>query len=213
MFLQDKIIQYGFALALTLLLFCYARWGDFSWLTLTGPVTLEANVENMEEASYIASPALQAVFIRFFFLIVFCFFCMIPNLVKGLRQHAYYLACLPGVVYVFFSYLLGAWTFFLPHRLGSSQLRMASIICITILLIVCYDTENRKFTLPGLLLQPSFTGPLICIFSALCLVNAMILQKISWLLNEHLYFVLLRIGVFLTALTGALAFHAWKRGV
>jgi hypothetical protein len=40
----------------------------------------------------------------------------------------------------------------------------------------------------------------------------MVFQGVFWLLNEQLHFVLLRIGIFSTAVTGALAFHAYKSG-
>jgi hypothetical protein len=209
--MKDRIIQYIFCFALTLLLFCYASWGDFSWVTLTGPIVLEANVENMEGPSYIASPALQAIIVRFLFLIVCYFFCMIPNLIKELRKHAHHVLALLAAVYVLLSYTLGAWTFFATKLPGASTLRIASIISLVLLLAACYDTAHKNFRL-GLLLQASFTGPLICLFSIICLANVMILQESSWLLNEQLHFVLLRIGVFTTALTGALAFHAYKRG-
>jgi hypothetical protein len=36
------------------------------------------------------------------------------------------------------------------------------------------------------------------------------IQDPSWLFNEHIHFVLLRMGIFLTALTGALALHSWR---
>ena len=209
--MKDRIIQYISCFALTLLLFCYASWGDFSWITLTGPIAMEANVENTDGPSYIASPALHAIIIRFLFLTVFYFFCMIPNLIRGLHEHAHRVFALLAAVYVFFSYILGTWTFISTKFPGASTLRIASILCSAILLTVCYDTAHKNFRL-GILLKPSFTGPLICLFSILFLVNAMILQEISWLLNEQPSFVLLRIGVFSTALTGALAVHTYKRG-
>ena len=90
-------------------------------------------------------------------------------------------------------------------------MRIASILCLAILLAACYDTAEKNFRL-GFFLKPSFIGPMLCLFSTLCLVNVMIFQESSWLLDEQPRFVLLRIGVFSTALTGALAFHAYKHG-
>ena len=210
--IKNKLLQFIISVALTFLIFCYASWGDFAWVTLTGPIALEPNLENMEGPSYIVSPALQAIITRLLFLVMCGFFCMIPDLAGGLRNHARYLLGLVAVVYVCFSYILGTLTFFTANAPGTTTLRIASMACIGILLGIFYDPEQKNFKIPGILTKQSFLVPLLCLFFVMCLVSSMIVQGSSWLFNEHLYFVLLRMGVFLTAFTGALAFHARKCG-
>ena len=210
--MQKKLLQYALGFTLTLLIFCYATKGDFSWVTLTGPLLLEPNLTNLEGPSYIASPALQAVITRFLFLVICGFFCMIPNLANGLRTHAFSLLALLAAVYLFFSYILGTLTFFMANTPGTTALRIASIICIGLLLIICNDPVQKKFKIPVILTKTSFILPLFCTVITLCLVNGIVLQGFSWLFNEHLHFALLRMGVLLTALAGALTLHAWKHG-
>jgi hypothetical protein len=210
--MKGKVIQYFLSAILTLLLFSYATWGDFSWVTLTGPITLEPNFENMEGPSYIASPALQAIILRLFFLLVCFFFCMIPNLAGGLRKHARYLSGLFAVVYVFFSYILGTLTFFATNIPGASTLRTISIICIGILLCGFYDAAQKSFKVPALLTKATFIFPSLCLFLIVGILNSVFFHGISWFFSERLDFVLLRLGTLLTALTGALAFYARKRG-
>ena len=209
---MSKAVQYGLGLALTLLVFCYASWGDFSWLTLTGPITLEPDFNNMDAPGYVASPALQAVIIRLLFLLTCSFFCMIPNLAAGLRRHARRLAGLLAMVYLFFSYLLGNAVFFAGNAPGTSTLRITSLVCAGIFLCVCYDTENKNFNFLGLLSRSGFTGLLFCFFILVFTLSSLIFQGLSWFFNERPLFVLLRAGVFLTALTGALACLSWKQG-
>ncbi|MDR2694797.1 MAG: hypothetical protein LBC79_00250 [Deltaproteobacteria bacterium] len=198
--------------ALTILLFSYVSWGDFSWVTLTGPISLEPNTENMEGPGYVASPALAAVIVRLLFLLVCVFFCMIPNLAAGLQRHARFLLGLLALVYLVFSYLLGTLTFFDADDPGTVTLRIASVLSACILLGICYDAGHKNFKIPAPLAAPSFLAPLLCLFFAACLLHALIMGNVAWLFDPHPHFVLLRTGVFMTALTGALAFHAWRRG-
>mgnify|MGYP003623227853 FL=1 len=208
--MKHKATQYILGTVLTLLLFSFATWGDFSWVTLTGPITLEPDLGNTERAGYIASPALQAVIIRLFFLLVCFFFCMIPNLVGALRQHARYLLALAAAVYAFFSYLLGTFVFFASNAPGASTLRIVVVDFFFILLVIGYDTSHQKFKSPSFLLKSSLLIPLVSLAIAVSIIVSVIFQGPVWLFNEQIYFVLLRMGIFLTALTGALAFHSWK---
>ena len=137
---------------------------------------------------------------------------MIPNLAGGLRQHARYLLGLIVAVYVLFSYLLGSFTFIASNAPGASTLRITTLIFFFIPLVISYDTSRQKFKSPGFLLKPSFLLPLASLVIAVCLIVSIILHGPFWLLDDHIYFVLLRMGVFLTVLTGALAFHARKQG-
>ncbi len=214
--MKDKILQYGTGISLTLLLFCYAGWGDFSWLTLTGPLALEPRLETLEGPGYTASPALQALIIRLFFLTICCFFCMIPRLARGLRRHAPFLLGLLAAVYALFAYLLGTGSFFTATAPGSASIRILSLICGAALLLICHvpgsyadsDAGQKNFQLPSLLTKRNFLAPLFCLFAALCLLHGLIFQGCSWLLNSRPSFILLRVGIVLSALTGALAFHA-----
>ena len=210
--MASKIIQCMLGFFLTVLLFSYATWGNFSWVTLTGPLALEPDLNTLEGPGYIASPALQAVIIRLFFLLACFFFCMIPNLARGLRQHARYLLGHAAAVYFFFSYLLGSFTFFASNAPGASTLRITTIIFFFILLVIGYDASRGKFRPPGLLLEPNFIIPLASLAITVCLAVSLIFDGPLWLLKNHMHFVLLRMGVILTVLTGALAFHLWRRG-
>jgi len=210
--MKDHILRYGLSLVLTILLFCYGTWGDFSWVTLTGPISLEPNLENPEGPGYGASPALQAVITRLFFVLTCFFFSMIPNLAGGLRRHAGHLAGVCATVWLTSSYLLGSLTFFEPGRPGASTLRTASVLAVVVILSATYDHERKTFTIPGPILKPSFLAPLLCLFLAVCLANAVILQDVSRLFHAQPLFVILRLGTLVTALTGAAAFHAWKHG-
>ena len=210
--MRDKALQYGLGVALTLLLFSLATWGDFSWVTLTGPITLEPDLGDREAAGYIASPALQAVIVRLFFLLVCFFFCMIPNLAGGLRRHAHYLLALAAAVYVSFSYLLGTFTFYASNAPGASTLRIATLIVFFVLLVIGYDTSRQKFKSPGFILKPSFLVPLVSLAVAISAIVSIILQGSLWIFNEQIHFALLRLSIFLSALSGALAFYSWRRG-
>lgn len=192
---------------MTLVTFSFASWGDFSWVTLSGPITLEADLGERETAGYIASPALQAIIVRLLFLLSCFFFYKIPNLAKGLRQHARYFLGLGAVVYLHCAYFLGSFTFFASHAPGMSKLRIAVLIAFLVLLVIGYDPARQKFKVPGVLLRSSFLVPLTILAAAVSAIVTIILQIPSWLFEEHMPFVLLRIGIFLTALTGALAFY------
>ncbi len=205
-----KAAQYVLGFSLAVLIFSFVTWGDFSWVTLTGPITLEPDLGDREAAGYIASPALQAVIARLFFLLVCFFFCMMPNLAGGLRQHARYLMGLAAAVYLLFSYLLGTLTFFASNAPGTSTLRIAVLVVFFILLVIGYGTSRQKFKSPGILLKPSFLVPLVSLVIGVSVIISVILQGHSWLSNENIHFVLLRISILLTALTGASAFHSWK---
>ena len=198
---------------LAALLFCYGAWGDFSWVTLTGPISLEPKLENLEGPSYSASPALQAVILRLLFLLTCFFFSRVPNLSGGLRQHAGYLAGVLATVCLTFSYLLGALAFGEPNQPGAATLRIASIMVYTVILSSTYDTARKRFTIPGPLLKPSFLAPLLGLFLAVNLGVSMMLQDFSWLFHAQPHFVVIRLGTLLTSLAGASAFHAWKQGV
>ena len=210
--MKETISRYSLSLALTALLFCYGTWGDFSWVTLTGPISLEPNLENLEGPSYSVSPALQAIITRLLFLLTCFFFAMIPNLAGGLRRHAGHLAGSFVAVYLTFAYLLGSLTFLEPHQPGATTLRIASILGSGVILSITYDTARKKFKIPGPLLKPSFLAPLLCLFIAVCLANTMILHEFSWLFDAQPRCFVLRLGTLLTALTGASALHAWKHG-
>ena len=202
-----KIVQFVLGVTLTLVMFSYASWGDFSWVTLTGPITLEADLGERETAGYIASPALQAIIIRLLFLLSCFFFYMIPNLARGLRQHARYFLGLATVVYLHCTYFLGSFTFFASHAPETSKLRIAVLLVFFMLLVIGYDTTRQKFKVPGVLLRSGFLVPLAILATAVSAIATVILQSPSWLFEEHMHYVLLRIGIFLTALTGGLAFY------
>lgn len=209
--MKDKALRYGLGFVLTLLLFAFASWGDFSWVTLTGPISLEPDLDAREAAGYIASPALRAAIIRLLFLLVWIFCCLIPNLAGGLRRHARYWLPLAAGVYVFFSYLLGSFTFCASRAPGASTPRIAALGLFFILLVSGYDASRRTFKFPGFLPQAGFLVPLAVLAVAVGLAVSIIFQGPAWLFNGHIHFALLRLGVFLSALTGALAFYACKR--
>lgn len=71
--MKDKAIQCGSGFTLALLLFAFVSWGDFSWVTLTGPITLEPDLGDRDTVGYVASPALQAVIIRILFILACVF--------------------------------------------------------------------------------------------------------------------------------------------
>lgn len=205
-----KIVQFVLGATLTLVMFSFVSWGDFSWVTLTGPITLEADLGEREAAGYIASPALQAVIVRLLFLLACLFFCMIPNLARGLRQHARYLLGLAVTVYLHCSYFMGSFTVFASHAPEMSKLRIAMLVAFFILLVIGYDASRQKFKVPEMLLRPDFLVPLTILATAVSGLVTGIFQGPSWLFEEHIYYVLLRIGLFLTALTGAIAFYLWR---
>lgn len=205
------LFQCILAFIFTTLIFCYATGGDFSWVTLTGPLTLEPNFTALEGHGYVASPALQAVIVRLFFLVLCCFFCMIPNFAGGLRK---FWPCLSAVfvsVYSIFSYCSGNFIFFLETSPGASTVRILSLICAGLFILFCYDAGKGGFKFPAPLSEPGFLLSLAGFFFIICVINSLLFQKLSWLGKAHPYFVLLRVGVLATAVTAALAFTSWKK--
>ena len=211
--MNNRIIRYSLAVALTFLLSAFATWGDFSWVTLVGPLTLEPDLSNMEAPGYIASPALKAVISRLFFLLVCFFFCMIPNLAAGLRQHARHLLDLAASLYVFFSWLSGSLTLFASDAPGIATMRIAALVLYFIVLAVGYDPVSKQFRIPVLLFMPGFSIPLAAVAVAVSLLVSLLFDGTSWLFNGQTYFVLLRLAILLTALAGAAAVHSRRRGI
>ena len=205
-----KAVQLVLGFMLTLLMFSFTSWGDFSWVTLTGPISLEADLGERETAGYVASPALQAIITRLLFLLSCFFFYKIPNLAWGLRQHARYFLGLAAVVYLHCSYFLGSFTFCASPSPETSKLRIAMLLVFFVLLVICYDTPRQTFKAPSRLLPSGFLISSAGLAIAVSVIVTFIFQSPLWLLEEDIHFVLLRITIFLTTLTGALAFCFWK---
>lgn len=208
---RRNALRYALGFVLTVLVFCYAGRGDFSWLTLTGPISLEPSFSAMEGPGYVASPALQAIIVRLLFLVLWYFFCMVPDLAGGLERHRRHLSGALAAVYLLFSYLSGDFSFFLESGSGATTVRIASLVFFGLLLCGLYDADKKSFGSPALLSKPRFIIPFVCLFIATAIVNSLIFQEFGWLSDGRPSFVMLRMAVLATALSGALAFHSWQK--
>lgn len=210
--MNRKGLHAALGLVLAFLVFCYVCGGDFSWLTLTGPLTLEPSFETMEGPGYAASPALRAIILSLLFPLLWFFFSMIPNLAAGLRRHWRYAGGVLVAGYLLFAYLSGSPGLLLDNGPGAATFRLLSLVCAGIFLCVSFHPAHTSFTLPAALSSLRFIVALLCFFAALCLAITAIFAAPSWLFNGLPLFLLLRISVLASALTAAAAVHSWKKG-
>ena len=153
---------------ITLSIFTYATWGDFTWLTLSGPLAVFPDLE-AEEARFVTTPAGRSLIAYFVFALTFFFFFSIKNLLFFLNKHKFFLIYVSGAVLFLTIALAGNIedVYYQP-----TSIRIALLLCSAVLLISCYDLEKHRFFLPKVLEnKKTYFRFLTLLFILTCLIE------------------------------------------